>query len=240
MARIPEDPELRQKRIDATRFITCEIKERSGLSAGQLEKLFNIGSPLNERTNSGRTWNRYMHGERAMDHETMDRIAREALKQGMLPPKLYFSPLQENGGFRALHSLRPLLEQAYFQGKLDASQIDADRAEWCRRYEKHKKEMLQERKAMVAAKKAALRGNQDLVSILMELRTQYWELKEPEPEYYRPVTYSDGAEGVDPETAFLEELERVIRHISKIEVKVLSEFASDLPTPDEIDDQGDR
>jgi len=72
--------EKRSRDIAATILLTSRISDVSKLPSAKIEEMFEIGDK------TGRVWNRYLKGERAMNYKSRATLALKAIKIGLLEP----------------------------------------------------------------------------------------------------------------------------------------------------------
>lgn len=171
------DPEKRLEEIEATQYLAVAIRTTSGKSSAELEEFFGLGAE-GVKTRTGRTWNRYMNGERAMHPVLRDSIARKAIRMGWIK--------KQRGIITVLHE-RALCGANRADIRVNngrsaepsAMEYEAQKL-WREKLLTHRKALLNEQRAVSKAQQQAIAALRGLMATLDSLKIQVdWWVPHP-------------------------------------------------------------
>lgn len=162
------DPERRREEIEATQYLAVSIRTASGKSSAELEEFFGLGAE-GVKTRTGRTWNRYINGERAMHPLLRDSIAQKAIRMGWIKKQTGIVTLVHE---RALSGAnRANIRVSKSRSGASDTEYEAQKL-WREKLLTHRKALLNEQKTVSAAQKQAIAALRGLVATLDSLKIQ--------------------------------------------------------------------
>lgn len=171
------DPEKRLEEIEATQYLAVSIRTASGKSSAELEEIFKLGA-VGVKTRTGRTWNRYMNGERAMRPELRDSITRRAVRMGWIRTQTGIVSLVHE---RALCGANRVNIRANTGRRGEPNSKESkDMDLWREKLLTHRKVLLNEQKTVSKAQQQAIAALRGLVATLDSLKIQVdWWVPHP-------------------------------------------------------------
>lgn len=162
------DPEKRLEEIEATQYLAVSIRAASGKSSAELEHEFGLGTHADNKTNdkrkTGRNWNRYMNGERAMRPEQRISIALKAIRKGWIKQQkgiVYVVHERALGGANRAN-IRVSDDHSWEAIPMKCKEQDLLREKLLT----HRKALLNEQKTVSTAQKQAIAALRGLVATL--------------------------------------------------------------------------
>lgn len=224
MARQAQDARERDLRLRGTQRLTNLIRERSGLSAADLEVRFGMAGSSFMPAAPGMRWRRYQRGERAMPAEELDRVARQALVEGWLTATLIFAE-----DLYAFGSLSGLLSDRSGLAGHDRVAVQIDRIKWKAWHDHRQMSKAREATRLKSLTRKLAVAAAELHALLESLDgTGYdsWGVDLPEQEI--EVDALGNIEPVSGEAQYLRML-RELQHVTAtIKLNILDGFAADL------------
>lgn len=227
MARQAQNERERELRLHGTRRLANLIRERSGLSAAELEERFGMAGSSFMPAAPGMRWRRYQRGERAMPAEELDRVARQALLEGWLTtPPMFADDLYAFGSLIGL-----FLNNSDSAGH-DRIAVQVDRIKWKAWYDQRRLSKEREAarlKASISRLNAAVFEMQTLLRSINGTGYDGWDVDLPDQD-----VEVDELGNIETETGchqYLALLREVQRVTGTIKLSVLEGFAADLVPP---------
>lgn len=227
MARQAQNERERKLRLRGTQHLANLIRERSGLSAAELEERFGMAGSSFMPAAPGMRWRRYQRGERAMPTEELDRVARQALLEGWLTA----SPIFVDDLYAYGSVSEPISNHVEPSGP-DRIAVQVGRIKW-QAWHDHRR-VTKERetsrlKVSIRKLDTAISEMESLLGSLDSTGHDCWEVDLPERD--REVDVLGTIEPESGEAQYLAMLRELRRVTATLKLSVLEGFAADLIPP---------
>lgn len=214
--------------VEATRLLARSIRSASKLTPAELEERLGIGAEGAATARSGNQWRRYERGVRTLDADARDRLARNALRLGLLPLRV---PMFLNELY-AWGSLRRLLLDSRFGWLPSESAITSDRKAWSAWHQRRRIRKARERQCLALRAERVRRSVQGFLTFLAGIDGRGhddWEVELPDRD--EVVDALGNVETLSGAAQFLKMLSEVERLVATVRLSVFHGFAADVVPP---------